>query len=240
MMQTTARKNCSEEFRRQAVDVCESIPGATVRGACRGVASRLSPTTSPPSRWSEGARSLRIERSSCYAWKAGGSSRAERALPTQDETCGASPITAELNDSAPAGERADHKRAARVQPTIPGHSGREHPDLLGRELTADLPNRRDVADVTSLSLTDGTNLYLATVIDGHSRRLEGRAVADRTRTEVVADALNAAAATRSMGAAGFSADSASAESFDASPEREVLHDIACWADERTCRRQVVR
>jgi transposase InsO family protein len=41
-------------------------------------------------------------------------------------------------------------------------------------------------------LADGSNLYLATVIDCCSRKLAGWAVADHMRTELVENALNAA------------------------------------------------
>ena len=51
------------------------------------------------------------------------------------------------------------------------------------------------------------NLYLATVIDCYSRRLVGWAVADHMRTELVEDALTAAAATRgSLAGAIFHSD----------------------------------
>ena len=134
-----------------------------------------------------------------------------RAVHDQDTTCGAPRITAELNDGAEAGERVNHKRVARVmrsegirgyvkrrrvRTTIPEPAGRTFPDLLGRDFTADAPNRRYVGDITYLPIADGTNLYLATVIDCHSRRLAGWAIADHMRTELVQDALNAAAATR--------------------------------------------
>ena len=166
---------------------------------------------------------VEIERSSYYAWKAGAPAREERAradaqlaeriraVHTQDNTQGAPRITAELNDNAPDGERVNHKRVARVmrlegirgyvkkrrvRTTIPEPSGHKHPDLLKRHFTADAPNRRYVGDITYLPLADGTNLYLATVIDCYSRRLAGWALADHMRTELVEDALNAAASTR--------------------------------------------
>ena len=53
-----------------------------------------------------------------------------------------------------------------------------------------------LGDITYLPLADGTNLYLATVIDCYSRRLAGWAIADHMRTELVEDALKAAVATR--------------------------------------------
>ena len=238
---------------------------------------------------------VEIERSSYYAWLKAAPAREARAaddaalaeriraVHTEDNTQGAPRITAELNDNAPDGERVNHKRVARVmrlegirgyvkkrrvQTTIPEPSGQKYPDLLKRDFTAERPNERYVGDITYLPLADGTNLYLATVIDCYSRRLAGWAIADHMRTELVEDALKAAAATRgslkdavfhsdhgsvycskayaklgvtkSMGAVGSSADNALAESFNATMKREVLQDAACWSDELTCRRQVFR
>ena len=177
---------------------------------------------------------VEVTRSSFYAWKAGAPARAERAtadaeLQAQirtihqgDNTLGAPRITAELNDGAPAEQRVNHKRIARVmraagiagyvkkrrvRTTIPEPSGQKHPDLLKRDFTAPAPNQRYVGDITYLPLADGTNLYLATVIDCYSRRLAGWAIADHMRTELVEDALNAAAATRgSLAGAIFHSD----------------------------------
>ena len=166
---------------------------------------------------------VEIERSSYYAWvqaaparEAKASADAElaqriRAVHAEDKTCGAPRITAELNDGAPAGERVNHKRVARVmrlngirgytkrrrvRTTIPEPSGQKVPDLLERDFTAPAPGQRYVGDITYLPLTEGSNLYLATIIDCYSRRLAGWAVADHMRTSLVEDALRAAAATR--------------------------------------------
>ncbi|HEY0889158.1 MAG TPA: IS3 family transposase [Nocardioides sp.] len=166
---------------------------------------------------------VEVERSSYYAWLNAAPAREERAradaelaariraVHAEDNTCGAPRITAELNDNAPAGGRVNHKRVARVmrlegirgyvkkrrvRTTVPEPSGQKYPDLLKRDFTAEAPNRRYVGDITYLPLSDGTNLYLATVIDCYSRRLTGWAIADHMRTELVEDALKAAAATR--------------------------------------------
>ncbi|WP_270260840.1 IS3 family transposase [Kocuria marina] len=309
-----ARKNYSEEFRRQAVDLYESTPGATVRGIAEDLGivrgtlrhwlevygtgkktaadgtltssplqSKPSPTspTGPAGETPEqkiarlearvnelevettklttereilqraakyfaGGDGLvsrfqfvadnsatfevkrlcelvEIERSSYYVWlktaparearAADDAALAERirAVHAEDNTQGAPRITAELNDSAPAGERVNHKRVARVmrlqgirgyvkkrrvRTTIPEPSGQKYPDLLKRDFTAPAPGLRYVGDITYLPIADGTNLYLATVIDCYSRRLVGWAIADHMRTELVEDALKAAAATR--------------------------------------------
>ena len=162
---------------------------------------------------------VEIERSSYYAWLNAAPARAERAradaelatriraVHAEDDTQGAPRITAELNDNAPAGERVNHKRVARVmrlegirgyakkrrvRTTIPEPSGQKYLDLLKRDFTAERPNRRYVGDITYLPLADGTNLYLATVIDCYSRRLAGWAIADHMRTSLVADALTEA------------------------------------------------
>ena len=158
---------------------------------------------------------VEIERSSYYAWLKAAPAREERAradaelaeriraVHAEDNTCGAPRITAELNDNTPAGERVNHKRVARVmraegirgyvkrrrvRTTIPEPSGQKYPDLLQRDFTAERPNRRYVGDITYLPLADGSNLYLATVIDCYSRRLVGWAIADHMRTELVEDA----------------------------------------------------
>jgi transposase InsO family protein len=76
-----------------------------------------------------------------------------------------------------------------------------------RDFTASAPNVRYVGDITYLPLATGTNLYLATVIDCCSRRVAGWAIAEHMRTELVEDALNAAAALRgTLASAVFHAD----------------------------------
>ena len=177
---------------------------------------------------------VEVERSSFYAWQAAAPARQARAaadaelamriraVHEEDKTCGAPRITAELNDGAGPQERVNHKRVARVmrvagirgyvkkrkvRTTIPEPSGQKVPDLLKRDFTAPAQNQRYVGDITYLPLADGSNLYLATVIDCYSRRLVGWAVADHMRTELVEDALKAAAATRgSLAGAIFHSD----------------------------------
>jgi len=180
---------------------------------------------------------VEIERSSYYAWKASAPARAQRAgadailqarirtIHAADNTVGVPRVTAELNDGAPAGQRVNHKRIARVmraagiagyvkrrkvRTTIPEPADQVVPDLLARDFTAKAPNQRYVGDITYLPISaaaGGGNLYLATVIDCYSRRLVGWQIADHMRTGLVADALNAAAATRgSLAGAVFHSD----------------------------------
>ena len=177
---------------------------------------------------------VEIERSSYYAWRKGASGRAERAaadaalveriglIHGADNTLGVPRVTAELNDGAGDGSRVNHKRVARVmraagiagyvkkrrvRTTVPEPSNAKVPDLLKRDFTAQGPNQRYVGDITYLPIADGTNLYLATVIDCYSRRLVGWAIADHMRTDLVTDALKAAAAARgSLAGAIFHSD----------------------------------
>lgn len=166
---------------------------------------------------------VEIARSSFYAWCAAIDTRAARAaadeqlaerirvVHDEDNTYGAPRITAELNDGVPEEQRVNHKRVARVmrdggiagyrrkrrvKTTTPDPANQKLPDLLGRDFTAPAPNVKYVGDITYLPLTTGANLYLATVIDCCSRRVAGWAIAEHMRTELVEDAINAAAALR--------------------------------------------
>lgn len=143
---------------------------------------------------------------------------ASKIADIQDPRTGGDPaygvprVTAELNDGKPVEERINHKKVQRVmskaglqgirlrrrtRTTVPDQSGVRFPDLLNRDFTAELPNQKYVGDITYLPIADGTNLYLATVIDCGSRQLPGWAMADHMRTELVEDALKAANANRS-------------------------------------------
>jgi transposase InsO family protein len=166
---------------------------------------------------------VEIARSSFYAWLAAAATRAARiaadealverirTVHTADGTYGAPRVTAELNDGVPEDERVNHKRVARVMrvagiagyrrrrrvtTTTPDPANQQVPDLLNRDFTAGQVNSRYVGDITYLPLATGGNLYLATVIDCCSRRVAGWAIAEHMRTELVEDALKAAAALR--------------------------------------------
>ena len=175
-----------------------------------------------------------VARSSFYAWLAAAPARAVRAsadaalaqriraIHDTDRAQGVPRITAELNDGAPADGRVNHKRVARVmrqeqiaglrlrrrvRTTVPDPAEQTVPDLLGRDFTAPEPNQRYVGDITYLPIADGSNLYLATVIDCFSRRLAGWAIAEHMRTELIVDALLMARGTRgSLAGAIFHSD----------------------------------
>ncbi|WP_302893281.1 IS3 family transposase [Actinomadura luzonensis] len=166
-------------------------------------------------------RVLKVSRSGFYRWLKAAPARAERAAAEAalaeeirqihgefDGTYGSPRVTAELRAR---GHTVNHKRVARVmrssgivglhlrkkvRTTVPEPSQQKVPDLIRRDFTAPAPNRRYVGDITYLPVGEGRFLYLATVLDLASRRLAGWSIADHMRTELVSDALRAAAATR--------------------------------------------
>ena len=186
-------------------------------------------------------RVLQVSRSGFYRWLAAAKTRAERVradaelarritgIHTEwDGTYGSPRITVELRA---AGLAVNHKRVERVmrvfgivgvhlrekvRTTVPEPSHQKVHDLLKRDFTAEAPNRRYVGDITYLPVGDGEFLYLATVIDLHSRRLAGWSIADHMRTELVTDALEAAAATRG---ATWPGPSSTATTKGSTPER---------------------
>jgi transposase InsO family protein len=166
---------------------------------------------------------LSVSRTGFYRWLAGVDARARRAATDarlaeriavihrdSDGTYGAPRVTAELRDG---GLPVNHKRVARimrawgivgfhqrkkVRTTIPEPSATPVPDLLRRDFIAPAPNTRYVGDITYLPVGNGQFLYLATVLDLCSKRLVGWSIADHMRTELVTDALRAAAAARGL------------------------------------------
>ena len=66
------------------------------------------------------------------------------------------------------------------------------PDLVGRDFTAEAPGTRLVGDITYVRTWEGW-LYLATVIDCHSKRVVGWSMAEHMRTELICAAITMAA-----------------------------------------------
>jgi len=130
------------------------------------------------------------------------------AVHATDRAYGTPRVTAELNDGAPPEARVNQEGGPvmaahattgirlrrRVRTTIGEPSNQPVPDLVDRQFTAEEPNTVYVGDITYLPRATGQNLYLATVINCCSRRLVGSSIADPMRTDLVTDALLAAAA----------------------------------------------
>jgi putative transposase len=82
-------------------------------------------------------------------------------------------------------------RPYRPATTTPGDPG-PIPDLVKRDFTADAPGEKMVGDITYIPTGEGW-LYLATVIDCHTKSCVGYSMADHLRAELVIDALHMAA-----------------------------------------------
>jgi putative transposase len=219
-------------------------------------------------------RLLGVSSSGYYAWmKRQRSRRAEAdaallaeihaAHATSHGTYGAPRIHAEL---AAKGNHVGRKRVARLmsQAGLAGVSrrkfvittvkgdGRQAPDLVERDFSAEAPDRLWVADITYIPTWSGF-LYLAVVLDAFSRRIVGWSMATTLAAQLVLDALNMALVTRrpkqvihhsdqgsqytsiafglrcreagvrpSMGSVGDAYDNAMCESFFATLECELL------------------
>jgi transposase InsO family protein len=93
-----------------------------------------------------------------------------------------------------AGLRGRHPKAWK-KTTVAGQRPVDAPDLIGQNFTAAEPNIRWCGDITYVRTVEGW-VYTATVIDLHSRKVIGYAVADHLRTSLVIEALAAALLTR--------------------------------------------
>lgn len=82
-------------------------------------------------------------------------------------------------------------RPWRPTTTIPGDAA-AIPDLVCRDFTADAPGAKLVGDITCIRTWQGW-VYLATVIDCHTKACIGYAMADHMRTDLVIAALDMAA-----------------------------------------------
>ncbi len=164
---------------------------------------------------------LDVNRSSYCKWLAGAEARAarqrENLILTEEiravhgESGGAygSPcVTAELRGKR---RQVNEERGARiirtfsitgirlrrrVRTTLPDPTASPVEDLFQRDFTATEPGRKHIGDITHLSLSGGKLLCLATVLDCFSRKVVGWSITDHMRTDLAADALRVAAATR--------------------------------------------
>ena len=170
-------------------------------------------------------RLLGVSRSGYYAWRQrppSARARADQGLSLEIReiheqsrgTYGAPRIRAELRET---GVRCSRKRVARLL-RLAGLQGchrrtgppmrrrvRETalaPDLVRRDFAAKALDELWVADITYVPTWMGF-LYLAVVLDAHSRRVVGWAMAEHLRSELVIDALDMATWRRRPGPGGI-------------------------------------
>jgi transposase InsO family protein len=161
---------------------------------------------------------LGVSRQGYYQWKKRAPSQHDRddsALSTKiraifelhEKRYGVRRIHAEL---LRGGVRVAYKRVQRLmrvmglvsvhprpykRTTVAAASPSRLPDLLGRRFNSPAPNTAWYGDITYVKTWSGW-AYIASVIDGYSRKVVGWAVADHMRTELVIDALQMALTCR--------------------------------------------
>jgi putative transposase len=79
-------------------------------------------------------------------------------------------------------------RPRRVRTTDSGHAFPVAPDLLKRRFTADKPNQIWLADLTYIPTGEGW-LYMAAIMDLHTRKIVGWSMRDHLRAELATAAL---------------------------------------------------
>ena len=184
------------------------------------IAEEQATPTNPTDPWtiSEMCRTLDVSRSGYYDWVDRAPSKREitdRMLEVEIEaiwecsgrTYGVPRVTAWLPKQ---GFAVSGKRVARlmrrngwegetgrskIRTTIVDRGAKAASDHVKRDFNPTEPNTTWCGDITYLRTGEGW-LFLATVIDLFSRRVIGWSVAAHMRTELVADALKMAAATR--------------------------------------------
>lgn len=82
-------------------------------------------------------------------------------------------------------------RPWRPTTTIAGDAS-STPDLINRDFTSETPATKLVGDITYIRTWEGW-LYLATVLDCHTKQVLGYAMAEHLRTSLICDALKMAA-----------------------------------------------
>ncbi|MFJ6636685.1 IS3 family transposase, partial [Streptomyces sp. NPDC091376] len=236
-------------------------------------------------------RLLKVAHSSFYAWLAAAETRSARKAADEAlaheitvihigsrHTYGVPRIHAELRC---LGQRVNRKRVARLMRehgvqgthrrrrwslTRPDKKAKLAPDLIGRDLHAEIPGTKPVGDITALPTAEGW-LYLACWLDLATREVVGYSMAGHHRAELVVDALKMAAGRgglqpgciahsdrgseytsslcrhiceldlrQSCGRTGSCFDNAAAESFWALLKEEIGTRV--WPDRATARAEV--
>jgi transposase InsO family protein len=121
-----------------------------------------------------------------------GSPRIFKALVAAGEHVSENTVAKVMRSS---GLRGKVKRKFVPRTTDSAHDRPIASNVLDRQFAAEAPNRKWAGDITYIPTDEGW-LYLAGVIDLHSRRLVGWSMADHMQTDLVADALTMALARR--------------------------------------------
>jgi putative transposase len=148
-----------------------------------------------------------------------GSPRVWKALQAAGETVSQNMVAKVMRAQ---GLRGKVKRKFVPRTTDSAHAQPIAPNVLDRQFTADAPDRKWAGDITYIPTDEGW-LYLAGVIDLHSRRLVGWSMADHLQTDLVADALSMAI-TRRRPPAGLLHHSDRGVQYASDAYQSLLHD----------------
>jgi len=125
-----------------------------------------------------------------------GSPRVHRQLKDQGVSCCENTVAKVMRENDLFSKV---KREFKVVTTDSDHDYTVADNVLDRGFEQAAPNRAWVADITYIPTAEG-GLYLAAVLDLHSRKVVGWSMADHLRTELVSEALGRAVAERQPGA----------------------------------------
>jgi putative transposase len=166
-----------------------------------------------------GCRLFGVSMSGYYAWKRRQPSRRQyddmillahvrNHFALSHETYGSPRMHAELKADGVSGGRHRIARLMRdngmkalqkrryKKTTDSDHGGPVAPNVLDQDFSADAPNQKWGADISYIWTVEGW-LYLAVVVDLHSRRIIGWATSDRMKKDLAMRALRRAIALRS-------------------------------------------
>ncbi|QIP43756.1 transposase IS401 (plasmid) [Rhodococcus erythropolis] len=115
-------------------------------------------------------------------------------------------------------------RGKRVRTTRPTAGMGRHPDLVGRDFTATMPNQLWVTDLTHVATWAGI-AYVCFITDAYSRMIVGWRVAPHMRTEMVLDAIEMARWSRGTTFTGLRCHSDAGSQFTSLRYGERLAEI---------------
>jgi len=143
--------------------------------ACRGVSARAT---------ADEALTAQIAAAHARSRHTYGAPRVHAALRAQGIRCARKRVARLLRAAGLVG--CHRRRRTRTTVVDPAHAPAPH--LVARDCTAPLPDRLWLGDSTDVPTREGWR-YLAVLLDAHSRRVVGWAMADHLRTELALDAL---------------------------------------------------
>jgi putative transposase len=168
--------------------------------------------------------SLLVEIRSAYqkSHKTYGSPRIHAYLRRKGVICGRNRVARLMRRHQIVAKRFLRRRR---EATSPGTFALKAPNLLDREFSAVLPNQKWVSDITYIDTSEGW-LYLASILDLHSRRVVGWAMSDKMDAALVNQALHMALVNRQP-SAGFLHHSDRGSQYTSEEYQQQLAALQC-------------